>query len=192
MTSRHTADYTEKGILRMVGLRNENWWRTRTGIMAVSKRQLHRVSADEPGLVPGALCHEWATFLYQSQCYHADLTEGSHSPWKESVSRVLRWQWKPVPTAALGVTTAPEPAGQGLPRKWGPVADESRQARLRRHAGEGWSPEPWEKHTHPAVLKHSHSGGIWSSQSVQQCAFWLKGFRISCVTEIILILCSAN
>ena len=47
MSSRDRADYIENGLLRMRGLRNETRWRTRLGIVTVSKHQLHRSPTDD-------------------------------------------------------------------------------------------------------------------------------------------------
>ena len=67
----------------MMGLRNETGEGHELASWLYQSISSTGVSADEPGLAPGALCHEWAAFLYQSQHYHEDLTETSHSPLKK-------------------------------------------------------------------------------------------------------------
>ena len=153
----------------MMGLRNETGEGHELASRLYQSISSAGVPADESGLAPGALCLEWAAFPYQSQRCREDLTETSRSPERREPA-VLGGLWEHVPAATLGVTAAPGSAGQGDPRKWGPVADGPRLAHLRRHS-RGMKPRALMKQMR--VLQQSLNtrqslcGGIWSSESVQ-------------------------
>ena len=193
MSSRDRADYIENGLLRMRGLRNETRWRTRLGIVAVSKHQLHRSPTDDLA---------WL----QMPC------PTTEPPFSTKVNATVRIGLKEV--TALGrsqlcvkvtVKACPNHSGSndssrtrwaGFPQKVGACCWRVPPGPPQETHRRGMKPRAlMEADTHPSQFlntRQSLCGGIWSSESVQQCAFWLKGFRTCCITDIILILCSAN